>query len=180
MFLDLEFMPWAAEKTQVSLLLFDQIDYLTWKIPLSPSTPTLYLNFVWGGKQNKPPPPIPRKNLGVCIQPISRQTTETSWSHDWLIDCYWREGARNPVHSRTQAPSVFTSLRNYRCQNQFITLFTHRVGWAGWKVHFSLRIPSTSFCWFLHAVFTWWVKSSDRRRSVLLPLHIKQQGHNLG
>ena len=176
MFLDLEFMPWAAEKTQVSLLLFDQIDYLTWKIPLSPSTPTLYLNFVWGGNQNTPPPYLV-KILAFVYNPSADSPLRPV---GWLIDCYWREGARNPVHSSTQAPSVFTSLRNYRCQNQFITLFTHRVGWAGWKVHFSLRIPSTSFCWFLHAVFTWWVKSSDRRRSVLLPLHIKQQGHNLG
>ena len=41
------------------------------------------------------------------------------------------------------------------------------------------RLPRTSFCCFLHVVFTWRIKSSDRKRPVLFPLNVKQSP-NLG
>ena len=77
------------------------------------------LNFVWGEKQNTHiPPPV-----GHMI--------------DWR-----RAEVRDPIHSRTQMPSEFTSLRNDQCQKHFIIPFTHRVGRAGRKFYFSLKIPA--------------------------------------
>ena len=99
MFLDLEFMPWAAEKTQVSLLLFDQIDYLTWKIPLSPSTPTLYLNFVWGGNQNTPPPYLVKILAFVYNPSADRPLRPVGHMIDWLI----ATGGRGLATPSTQA-----------------------------------------------------------------------------
>ena len=59
----------------------------------------------------------------------------------WLIDCYQQVEVRDPICSRHP---LFTSLRNYPCQNQFINPFTHRVGWAGQNSLNSgnLRIPA--------------------------------------
>ena len=105
------------------------------------------LNFVWGEKQNThiPPPPV-----GHMI--------------DWR-----RAEVRDPIHSRTQMPSEFTSLRNDQCQKHFIIPFTHRVGWAGRKYYFSLKIPVTHgfpacpnapyviLPAFLNVVFTCWI-----------------------
>ena len=85
------------------------------KIPLSPSSPIMYLNLFFSVREKKTPPPL---HLGVCTIHLVA----------WLIDCYWRVGVNYPNCSRTQTPSVFTGLRNYWCQNQFIIPFTHRVG----------------------------------------------------
>ena len=95
----------------------------------------MYLNwFFWG-----------KKSIG---RPTSR-------SHDWLIaTSRW---VNNPNRSCTQTTSVFTRLRNYRCQNQFITPFTHRVG--GWVSQFAdsrlARLPRTSFSYFTCHHYLW-------------------------
>ena len=73
---------------------------------------------VWGKKD--PPTPL---HLDVCT--IHRLTNQ---SVTWLIDCYSWVGVNDPNHSCTQMPSIFTGLRNYQCQNQFIIHFTHRSG----------------------------------------------------
>ena len=43
-------------------------DYIfsVWKIPLSPSTPTMFLNFVGGKKQHTPSPHPTLLIIGVC------------------------------------------------------------------------------------------------------------------
>ena len=152
------------------------------KIPLSPST-----NFSVGEKQKHIPPPHTPIHLSVC-------TTHQLTNHlvTWLIDCYRLVGVRNPNCSRTKTPSVrIHQHKNCRCQNQFIIPLTHQGEWDGRKFVISAWIPSfrrfpfhrlrcTSFSWFfLHVVYTWRVKSSDRKRSVLFPLNIKQSP-NLG
>ena len=73
---------------------------------------------VWGKKD--PPTPL---HLDVCT--IHRLTNQ---SVTWLIDCYSWVGVNDPNRSCTQMPSIFTGLRNYQCQNQFIIHFTHRSG----------------------------------------------------
>ena len=78
---------------------------------------------------------------------------------DWFIDCYRQVGVNNPTRSHTQTPSVFTGLRNYWCQNQFIP----QGGWAGENFEFVLnsfisQIPGWPGCHvtlsFLHVVIT--------------------------
>ena len=96
------------------------------------------LNFVWGEKQNTHiPPPV-----GHMI--------------DWR-----RAEVRDPIHSRTQMPSEFTSLRNDQCQKHFIIPFTHRVGWAGRKFKyrpmfnlFMIIFGFLVFSWMLLCHFT--------------------------
>ena len=123
------------------------------KISLSPFSPSMYLNLffivVWG-KKDTPPPPTPL-HLGVCT--IHQLTDQLVL---WLIDSYQRVGVNDPNCSRTQTPSVFTSLRNYRCQNQFIIPFTHGAGKKFWiRLKFSqfadsrfAQLPRTSFSCF--------------------------------
>ena len=110
----------------------------------------MYLNwFFWG-----------KKSIG---RPTSR-------SHDWLIaTSRW---VNNPNRSCTQTTSVFTRLRNYRCQNQFITPFTHRVG--GWVSQFAdsrlARLPRTSFSYFTCHHYLWGKKEIVvKQTAYLLP-----------
>ena len=91
-----------------------------------------------GGKTKHthiPHPPTPL-NLSVCT---THQLTDQLVT--WLIDCYQQVEVRDPICSRHP---LFTSLRNYPCQNQFINPFIHRVGWAGQNSLNSgnLRIPA--------------------------------------
>ena len=81
----------------------------------------MYLNlFISVGEKRLPPTPL---HLGVRT---IHQLTDQSFT--WLIDCYWWVGVNDLDRSRSQMPAVFTGLRNYRCQNQFIIPFNHRAG----------------------------------------------------
>ena len=121
-------------------------------------------------------------NLNVCTpHQLTKQLVT------WLIDCYQKVEVHGPVRSLAQTPSIFTSLRNYQCQNQFIIPCTHRVG--GWVKLFefvlnsvSLQIPGLPGCHqlpsvVLHVVITWRVKRMDRKRSVLFPSKYKTESH---
>ena len=80
---------------------------------------TMYLNLFFSVGEKQTPPPT-RLHLGICtIHQLADQSVA------WLIDCYRRVGVNN--HLRT-TPSIFTSLKNYQCQNQCIIPFTHRLG----------------------------------------------------
>ena len=74
------------------------------------------------GEKRLPPSPSPVTSRGLynpsAGQPVGHMI-------DWLLP---GGGGNNPTCSRTQMSSVFTGLRNYRCQKQFIIPFTHRVG----------------------------------------------------
>ena len=76
---------------------------------------TMYLNLFFSVGEKQTPPPT-RLHLGICT---IHQLADHSVA--WLIDCYRRVGVNN--HLRT-TPSIFTSLRNYQCQNQCFIPFS--------------------------------------------------------
>ena len=80
------------------------------------------LNFVWGEKQNTHiPPPV-----GHMI--------------DWR-----RAEVRDPIHSRTQMPSEFTSLKKWPMSKAFYYSF-YPQGWLGWaKILFQLENSGDSW-----------------------------------
>ena len=94
-----------------------------------------------------------RFNLGTCTT-----SWPTNWSHGWLFASGgWRITTPPPsAHTHKHCPYLFTSLRKYLFQNQFTIPFTHRGGWAEFRV-----------------VFTCWIRRSDRKRSVLSPSKYK-------
>ena len=131
-----EHMSWCGHNSRLQMVdVFWSLS--TWSgkfcslLPLLPCTWTV----VWGKHKQTSPPPT-SLHLGICR---THQLTDQLVA--WLIDCYRQVGVRAwPHHSRTQAPSVFTSLRNFRCQNQFINPFTgQKVGGLGKKLNFSLN-----------------------------------------
>ena len=141
----------------------------------------MYLNlfFSVGKKDNTPPPPTP---LHICICKIHQLTDQAV---TWLIDYYRRVGDKDPNRSRTQTSCVFTSQRNYQCQNQLIIPFTHR---AGGRVNIfefvlnsvSSQIPGLPGCLVLPSVvltviIIWWIKSLDRNCSVFFPAKYKTE-----
>ena len=76
----------------------------TWKIPLSPSILTKYLNFECGGKKHTNPPyPITSRRL---YHPSAADLLVA-----WLIDCSRQVGVRDPDTVHSQTLSMFTSLR---------------------------------------------------------------------
>ena len=71
--------------------------YMYWKIPLYPSSLTMYLNLFYSvGEKKTPPTPL---HLGVCT---IRQLTDQSVT--LLIDCYRLVGVNDPDRSRMQTP----------------------------------------------------------------------------
>ena len=114
-------------------------------LPLLPYTWTCFL--VWREKRH-PPTSL---HLGFCT---TCQLTNQSVTR--LIDCYRRVVVNKPDRTDTQTPSLFTSLRNYQYQNQFIIPFAHRAGENFWiRLELSLcadsqfaRLPHTSFSCF--------------------------------
>ena len=71
------------------------------------------------GEKQSTHPPLPVK-WGVCT---THQLTNQLVA--WLIDSYRLVWVSDPVHSCTQTPSIFTSLWNYQCQNQFFIPFLY-------------------------------------------------------
>ena len=84
-------------------------DYIfsVWKIPLSPSTPTMFLNFVWGKKQHIPSPPHPvnywRLYIPLADWPVGHMI-------DWLLPV--GGGFALSTHAYKHA------IRIHWCQNQ--------------------------------------------------------------
>ena len=114
------------------------------KIPLSPSSPTMYLNlFSSVGEKDSPPPTL--LHLGVCtIHQLNDQLVT------WLIDCYQQVWVNDPEYSRTQMPSVFIGLKitNVKISLSFLL---PQGGWAVENFEFVLnsvssQIPSLPGC----------------------------------
>ena len=91
------------------------------------------LFLVWGKKDSLPYPITSRCLYNqLADNPVSRD--------DWLTaNSGW--GVNDPNRSRTQTLSVFTGLRNYRCQNQFIIQIPGQVPGSIKKG----RLPATLF-----------------------------------
>ena len=131
---------------------------------------------VWGKKKHTSPLP---RYISAFSQTIS---WPTSWCViDWLLPA---GGGSWPDCSRTQTPSVFTSLRITNVKSVYYS-FCPQGGWAGEMFLIQLefrqftdsqfhRLPRTSFsCFYMSSLLS----SLDQKRSVLFPINIKQSAN---
>ena len=90
----------SPEQQRWLFLWFLSFFYCIWKIPLSLSSPTMYLNlfFSVGGKKTHLPPSL---HLGFCT---TRQLTNQSVT--WLIDCYQWVVVNKPDRKRRHTNAV--------------------------------------------------------------------------
>ena len=143
---------------------------------LSSFPPTMYLNFSVGEKQTHITPHHPITYQRLYNPSVGHMI-------DWLLPAS-RDSRPCPLTHTNAVGIRIPNLGNYRCHNQFIIPFTHRVGGLGGNIISAwillirrvLALPNAAhvILLFLHVVFTWQINSLDRKPSVLFPQNIKQ------